>query len=76
MYSFAAYAADSNPPTTTNPPGDTGAAEPAHAPKSEGSKGAYVGKASSICDVVSGDFCLGMGCAFMLVVGGIVINRS
>jgi hypothetical protein len=80
----AAYAADSNVPATTpKTPGDTGAVQPTPTPKpgfkplSEGTKGAFVGGASAICGAAlqSGDFYLGLGCAFLLVVGGIVINR-
>ena len=80
----AAYAADSNVPATApKTPGDTGAVQPAPTskpgfkPVSEGTKGAYVGGASAICGAAlqSGDFYLGLACAFLLVVGGIVINR-
>lgn len=69
----AAYAADVPP----SAPVDTGAVQPAPAPLSEGSKGAFVGGASAICGATlqSGDFCLGLACAFLLVIGGIVINR-
>lgn len=75
----AAYAADVPLPA----PGDAGAVQPAPAvkpefkPLSEGSKGAFVGGASAICGVAlqSGDFCLGLAFAFLLVMGGIVINR-
>lgn len=70
----AAYAADVPPPA----PVDAGAVQPAPAkPLSEGSKGAFVGGASAICGATlqSGDFCLGLACAFLLVIGGIVINR-
>ena len=79
----AAYAADSNVPTPKTP-GDTGAVQqpkptskPGFEPLSDGTKGAYVGGASAICGAAlqSGDFYLGLACAFMLVVGGIVINR-
>ena len=43
----------------------------------EGTKGAHVGGTSEICGAVlqSGDFFLGLACAFLLVVGGIIINR-
>ena len=88
LYSLAtsaAYAADSNVPATPKTPGDTGAVQPAPAskpkpgfkPLSEGTKGAYVGGASAICGAAlqSGDFFLGLACAFLLVVGGVVINR-
>jgi hypothetical protein len=46
-------------------------------PLPEGTKGAYVGGASGICGAAlqSGDFFLGLACAFLLVVGGIVTNR-
>lgn len=80
----AAYAADSNVPAKT--PGDTGAVQPApksnpkpgFKPLGKGPKGAFVGGASAICGAAlqSGDFALGLACAFLLVVGGIVINRS
>ena len=87
LYSLAtsaAHAADSNVPATPQTPGDTGAVQPAPTtakpgfkPLSEGSKGAYVGGASAICGAAlqSGDFYLGLSCAFLLVIGGIVINR-
>ena len=76
----AAYAADSNVPKT---PENTGAVQPTPTqkpgfkPLSEGTKGAYVGGSSALCGVAlqSGDFYLGVACAFLLVVGGIVINR-
>lgn len=79
----AAYAADSNIPGTT--PKGTGGVQPAPGPTSkpgfkplsEGTKGTFVGGASAICGAAlqSGDFYLGLACAFLLVVGGIVINR-
>jgi hypothetical protein len=82
----AAYAADSNVPAPgPKTPGDTGAVQqptstskPGFKPLSEGTKGAYVGGASAICGAAlqSGDFFLGLACSFLLVVGGIVINRS
>lgn len=78
-----AYAADSNVPAPKTP-GDTGAVQPTPTPKpgfkplAEGVKGTYVGGASAICGAAlqSGDFYLGVACAFLLVVVGIVINRS
>jgi len=86
LYSLAtsaAYAADSNVPATPKTPGDTGAVTPTPAskpgfkPLSEGPKGAYIGGATGICGAAlqSGDFYLGLSCALLLVVGGIVINR-
>ena len=88
LYSLAisaAYAADSNVPVTLKIPGDTGVVQPAPASKpkpgfktlSEGTKSAYVGWASAICGptLQSGDFFLGIACAFLLVVEGVVINR-
>lgn len=77
----AAYAADSNVPAPKTP-GDTGAVKqptpkPGFKPLTEGTKGAFVGGASAICGAAlqSGDFYLGLACAFLLVVGGIIINR-
>lgn len=75
----AAYAADVPP----SAPVDAGAVQPAPAanpgfkPLSEGSEGAFVGGASAICGATlqSGDFYLGLACAFLLVMGGILINR-
>ena len=73
----AAYAADSNVPATPKTPADTGVVKPAPTskpgfkPLSEGVRGAYVGGAGAVC----GDFYLGLACAFLLVIGGIVINR-
>jgi hypothetical protein len=78
-----AYAADSNVPAPKTH-GDTGAIQPPtpkpkprFGPLAEGPKGAFVVGASAICGAAlqSGDFYLGLACAFMLVVGGIVINR-
>lgn len=79
----AAHAADSNVPA--KPPADTGAIQPAPKPNSkpglkplgEGPKGAFVGGASAICGAAlqSGDFALGVAFAFLLIIGGIVINR-
>ena len=50
---------------------------PGFKPLSEGARGAFVGGASAICGAAlqSGDFYLGIGCAFLLVIGGIIINR-
>ena len=88
LYSLAtsaAYAADSTvPQTAPKTPGDTAAVQPTPTqkpgfkPLSEGTKGAYVGGASAVCGAAlqSGDFYLGVACALLLVVGGIVINRS
>lgn len=52
-------------------------AKPGHKSLSEGSKGAFVGGASAICGAAlqSGNFYLSVACAFLLVIGGIVINR-
>ena len=80
----AAYAADSNvPQTAPKTPENTGTVQPTPTqkpgfkPLSEGAKGTYVGGASAICGaaVQSGDFYLGLACAFLLVLGGILINR-
>jgi hypothetical protein len=83
----AAYAADSNVPAPgPKTPGDTGAVQqptspstskPGFKPLSEGTKGAYVGGATTICGAAlqSGDFFLGLACAFLVVVGAIIINR-
>ena len=81
----AACAADSNvTQTVPKAPGDTGAVKPTpptqkpgFKPLTDGTKGAYVGGASAICGAAlqSGDFYLGLACGFLLVVGGIVINR-
>jgi hypothetical protein len=52
-------------------------ARPGMKPLNEGVKGAFVGGSSAICGAAlqSGDFALGLACAFLLVVGGIVMNR-
>ena len=86
----SAYAADSCPdPGKAVPavPENNGIVEPVPAPANQvkpgfkpltdGTKGAFVGGASAICGAAlqSGDFYLGVACAFLLVVGGIVINR-
>ena len=64
------------------PPANNGGVQPApqkpgFKPLSEGTKGAFVGGASAICGAAlqSGDFYLGIACATLLVIGGIVINR-
>ena len=51
--------------------------KPGFKPLTDGTRGAFVGGASAICGAAlqSGDFYLGAACAFLLVVGGIVINR-
>ena len=81
----ASYAADSNVPAPgPKTPGDTRAVQPTPTskpgfkPLSDATKGTFVGGASAICGAAlqSGDFYLGLGCAFLLVIGGIVINRS
>jgi hypothetical protein len=53
------------------------AAKPGMKPLNEGVKGAFIGGSSAICGAAlqSGDFALGLACAFLLVIGGIVINR-
>jgi hypothetical protein len=52
-------------------------AKPGMKPLNKGVKGAFVGGSSAICGAAlqSGDFALGLACAFLLVVGGIVMNR-
>ena len=49
-------------------------ARPGFKPIDGGTKGAFVGGASGVC-AESGDFFLGLACAFLLIVGGIIINR-
>jgi hypothetical protein len=83
LYSLAtsvAYAAD----VPATPKGDntgavnpTPASKPGFKPLSEGVKGAYVGGTTGVCGAAlsSGDFYLGLSCALLLVVGGVVINR-
>lgn len=81
----AAYAADSNVPASEpKTPIDTKAVQPTPTskpgfkPLSETTKGTFVGGASAVCAAAlqSGDFYLGLGCALLLVIGGILINRS
>jgi hypothetical protein len=52
-------------------------AKPGMKPLNEGVKGAFIGGSSAICGAAlqSGNFALGLACAFLLVIGGIVINR-
>lgn len=81
----SAQAADSCPDSgnvVLTDPKDTGVVpahqtKPGHKPLGEGLRGAFVGGASAICGATlqSGDFSLGIACAFLLVIGGIVINR-
>jgi hypothetical protein len=88
MVTSVAEAADSNTPATNSKtPGDTGGVQPSpNSPNSkpgfkplfEGTKGTFVGGAFTICAAAlqSGDFYLGLGCAFMLIIGGIGVNRA
>ena len=77
---FAAHATDGGAPA---PAGDTcpGAVAPVSKPRfkplSDGVKGTFVGGAGAICTgaLQSGDFLLGLACAFLLVLGGILMNR-
>lgn len=68
-------------PVSKNPPVDAGAVQPASKPGFKpvetGVKGTFVGGATAICGAAlqSGDFFLGLACATLLVVGGIIINR-
>ena len=50
---------------------------PGFRPLNEGPRGAFVGGASAICRAAlqNSDFYLGLSCAFLLVVGALVINR-
>lgn len=83
MATSAAYAADSNPPAPKTC-GDIGAVQPAPTskpgfkPLSDGTKGTYVGGARGICAAAlqSRDFYIGVAYAFLLIVGGIVVNRE
>ncbi len=52
-------------------------AKPGMKPLNEATKGAFVGGSSAICGAAlqSGDFALGLACAFLLVIGGLIINR-
>ena len=52
--------------------------KPGMKPLNEIVKGGFVGGSLSVCGAAlqSGDFALGLACAFLLVVGGIVMNRS
>lgn len=50
---------------------------PGFKPLNNGPKGEFIGGASAVCGAAlqSGDFALGVACAILLVIGGIVINR-
>ena len=82
----AAHASDSSPGADKVVPGEAvnnrqvqpaPTNKPGFKPLSDGSKGAFVGGSSAICGAAlqSGDFFLGLSCAFLLVIGGIIINR-
>lgn len=66
------------------PPADSGAVQPmpnnapGFKPLSEGTRGTFIGRASAVCAATlqSGDFLLGLSCAALLVVGGIIVNRK
>lgn len=78
LLTAAAYAADSCPDSVElapAPPANNGGSQPGFKPLSEGTKGAFVGGSSAICGA-SGDFILGLMCAFLLVAAGIIINRT
>lgn len=80
-----AHAKDSCPdPGQVAPPANNGAVQPKpndrprFKPLSEGTKGTFLGGASAICAAAlqSGDFFLGLSCAALLVIGGILVNRK
>lgn len=50
--------------------------KPGFKPLSDRTKGAYLGGTSGICAAAlqSRDFYIGVACAFVLIVGGIVVN--
>ena len=52
-------------------------AKPRMKPLNDAVKGTFVGGSSAICGAVlqSGDFALGLACAFLLVIGAIIMNR-
>jgi hypothetical protein len=65
------------------PDGGAGAIQPASAkpgfkPVSESVKGTFVGGATAISRAAlqSGDFYMGFACAILLVIGGVIVNRS
>lgn len=66
---------DSTVPEGT--PAQAAPAQPGFKPLSDGSRGAFIGAVSMICATAaqSGDFLLGLACAGLLVIGGIVVNR-
>lgn len=86
---FAAHATDGGAPAPAGdtcpgapaPPAPPGAvapvSKPGFKPLSDGVKGTFVGGAGAICTgaLQSGDFLLGLACAFLLVLGGILMNR-
>ena len=61
----------------TIPGGVAPGAKPGMKPLNVGVKGTFVGESSAICATFfqSGDFTLGIACAFLLVIVGILINR-
>lgn len=68
---------DSPMPEVAPAPTEVAPTQPGFKPLSKGSRGAYIGAVTTICGVASqsGDFLLGLACAGLLIVGGIVINR-
>ncbi len=82
--STSAYASDMSDSTLTPAkcpePGPIAPTGPRPGMKAldEGTKGLFVGGASAVCTaaVQSGDYIIGLACAFLLVVGAIVINRT
>lgn len=82
----AAYTSDSCPDLrniVTAGPENNGSvqpslqAKPGYKPLNKGIRGTFVGGTSAICGAAlqSGDFYLGVACAFLSVLEGIVINR-
>ena len=68
---------EGTPAPAPNAPNQVAPTQPGFKPLSDGSRGAFIGAVSTICATAaqSRDFLLGLACAGLLVVGGVIINR-
>jgi hypothetical protein len=72
-----AYAGDLPPHVPADVCPEPPVSKPGMKPLNEKTKGAFVGASSTICATAlqTGDYALGIACAFLIVIGAIIINR-